>query len=253
MLKKDVILTVDGLNIAGELYIPGDKPPYPTVCICHGVPSGITEPGDGGYPALAERICKEGFTTFFFNFRGSRNSEGNFDISGWLRDLRAAIDYLWQQPEVNRKQLVLVGNSAGAAVAVCVAAQDKRIAAVAACACPAELSFIGKDAVPTIQYFRKIGIIRDPDFPSSLEKWIDGFKEAAAIRDIGKIAPRPLLIVHGTKDDLVKVENAQTLFQAAGEPKKLVLIEGAGHRLRREERAVQAVIDWLKANFQIGR
>ena len=171
-------------------------------------------------------------------------------MSGWLRDLRAVIDYLWQQPEVDRKQLVLVGNSAGAAVSVCTAANDKRIAAVAACACPAELSFIGKDAVPTIEYFRRIGIIRDPDFPTSIEKWLDGFKEAAAIRDIAKIAPRPLLIVHGTADDVVKVANARDLFQAAAEPKKLVLIEGAGHRLRREEQAVQAVIDWLKDNFK---
>jgi dipeptidyl aminopeptidase/acylaminoacyl peptidase len=250
MNKRDVILTVDGLKISGELFIPGDKPPYPTVCLCHGVPSGITEPDDGGYPALAERISKEGFTTFFFNFRGSRNSEGNFDISGWLRDLNAVIDYLWQQPEVDRNQLALVGNSAGAAVSVCTAAKDKRIAAVATMACPAELSFISKDPAPTIKYFRDIGIIRDPSFPPSIEKWLEGFKEAAAIRDIAGIAPRPLLIVHGVEDDVVKVSDARELFQVAGEPKMLVLIEGAGHRLRREERAVQAVIDWLKDKFK---
>ena len=249
MRKKGVIVAVDGLKLAGELYIPGEKPPYPAVCLCHGVPSGITEPGDGGYPALAERISKEGFTTLFFNFRGSRNSEGNFDIGGWLRDLAAVIDYLWQQPEVDRTRFALVGNSAGAAVSVCTAAKDKRITAVAAMACPAELSFISQDPAPTIKYFRNIGIIRDPGFPSLTEKWLDGFKEASAIRDIAGIAPRPLLIVHGIEDDLVKVENARELFQAAGEPKKLVLLEGAGHRLRREERAVRAVIDWLKDNL----
>jgi dipeptidyl aminopeptidase/acylaminoacyl peptidase len=250
MINKDVIITVDGLKIAGTLYTPGNKFPYPAVCICHGVPSGMAEPGDGGYPALAERICREGFATFIFNFRGSRNSEGNFDISGWLRDLKAVIDYLWQQPEVDRQQLALVGNSAGAAVSVQVASLDKRIAAVATLACPSELSFLTKDAPQMIQYFRSIGIIRDPDFPASIEKWLAGFKEATAIRDIAKIAPRPLLIIHGTQDDIVKVEDAQALFSAAGEPKKLVLIEGAGHRLRREERAVQAIIDWLKANFK---
>lgn len=246
MNKRDVIVTVDGLKLAGELYVPGNNIPYPTVCICHGVPSGITEPGDGGYPALAERISQAGFTTLFFNFRGSRNSEGNFDIGGWLRDLKAVIDYLWQQFEVDRTQLALVGNSAGAAVSVCTAAKDKRVSAVAAMACPAELSFISKDPAPTLKYFRDIGIIRDPDFPPSLEKWLDGFKEAAAIRDIAGIAPRPLLIVHGMEDDVVKVSDARELFKVAGELKKLVLLEGAGHRLRREERAVQAVIDWLK-------
>ncbi|MBN1367214.1 MAG: alpha/beta fold hydrolase [Dehalococcoidales bacterium] len=247
MNKKDVIITVDGIKLSGTLYTPGNQPPYPAVCICHGIPSGTVDPGDGGYPVLAERICQEGFTTFIFNFRGARNSGGNFDMRGWLRDLKAVIDYLAQQPEVAREQLALIGYSAGAAVSVCTAAKDKRIAAVAACACPAELASVMTNPPQLIQYFRSIGIVRDADFPASIEEWLAGFKEATAIHDIGKIAPRPLLIVHGTQDDLVKVTDAQQLYNAAGEPKKLVLIEGAGHRLRREEPAVQTVIDWLKA------
>ena len=250
MNKREVILTVDGLKISGELYVPGKNIPYPTVCICHGIPSGTIDPGDGGYPVLAERICRAGFTTFIFNFRGSRNSGGNFDIAGWLRDLRAVIDYLWLQKEVDRLRLILLGYSAGAAVSINVASQDNRVSAVASCACPAELSFIVKEPQQLIQYFRGIGIIRDPDFPPSVEEWLDGFNKVNAVRAINKLAPRPVLIVHGVNDDLVKVTAAHELFQAAGEPKKLVLIEGAGHRLRREEKAIDAVLDWLNTNFK---
>jgi alpha/beta superfamily hydrolase len=250
MIIKEAMLQVDGINIAGRLDVPGSDIPYPTVCICHGIPSGTTDPGDGGYPVLAERLCREGFTTFIFNFRGSRNSGGNFDINGWIRDLQAVIDYLWNQPEVERRQLALLGYSAGAAVSIHVASQDKRIYAIASCACPAELSFIVKDPQQLMQYFRNIGIIRDADFPASIEEWLEGFRTVNAIRDISKLAPRPLLLVHGTQDDLVNVDKAHRLYSAAGEPKQLVLIEGAGHRLRREERAVRAVLEWLKLTFK---
>jgi alpha-beta hydrolase superfamily lysophospholipase len=43
------------------------------------------------------------------------------------------------------------------------------------------------------------------------------------------------------------VEHAHRLYEKAGTPKKLVVIEGAGHRLRRDEKAVGAVLDWLKS------
>ncbi len=46
---------------------------------------------------------------------------------------------------------------------------------------------------------------------------------------IGKIAPVPIVIVHGTDDRLFPVEHAKRLFEAAGEPKRLLLGEGFGH------------------------
>ena len=44
--------------------------------------------------------------------------------------------------------------------------------------------------------------------------------------------------------------HARRLYEAAGEPRQLVILEGAGHRLRREERAVSAVLDWLKPHHR---
>ena len=47
-------------------------------------------------------------------------------------------------------------------------------------------------------------------------------------------------------DDVVPVKHAEKLFKHAGEPKKLVILEGAGHRLRLEERAVSTALEWLQ-------
>ena len=248
MVTTNVVLQVDSIKIEGRLYLPGgtNRTPYPVVCICHGIPAGRPQdPGDGGYPLLAERICHQGFAVFIFNFRGTGTSGGNLDILGWTRDLKAAVDYLYALPEVDRSHLSLLGFSGGAAVSVYVAADDTRISFVVACACPAEFKF--DDPSPLIERFRSIGAIRDKDFPSSAEEWIKGFKLVSPIKHVARIAPRPLLLVHGSRDETVNISQAYELFARAGEPKQIIIVNGAEHRLRQNDRAMAIVIDWLKS------
>jgi len=251
--EKAVTLKVDGLDIVGQLYLPGDRIPYPTICVCHGIPSGSPDPGDRGYPELAERICHEGFAALIFNFRGTGASGGNLDILGWTRDLKAAIDYLWALPEVDRSRLSLLGFSGGAAVSVYVASQDDRVSCVVACACPAEFTFITKVSEPQsiVDHFRSIGDIRDKDFPHSIQDWFGGFKQVSPIKYVAEIAPRPLLLVHGNQDETVEVSDAHRLYAQAGEPKQIIIVEGAGHGLRQNDRAMAAVIGWLKSQAKI--
>ena len=252
MVSRIVILEVDGLRIAGELYLPGEggRAPYPTVCVCHGIPSGNPPvSGDGGYPFLAEKICHVGLGVFIFNFRGTGDSEGSLDIQGWTRDLEGAIGYLYALPEVDGSRLSLLGFSGGAAVSVYVAAHDSRISSVIACACPADFAPVIKveDSSSIIERFRRIGVIRDKDFPHSAEEWIDGFRLVSPIEYVGQIAPRPLLLVHGGGDETVDVSHAYRLYGRAGEPKQIIVVEGAGHRLRQNDRAMAIIIDWLKS------
>ena len=248
-MQQDFRITVDGLKISGQLYRPeGVSAPFPAVVLCHGVPSGIVDPTDGGYPLLAARFAREGFAALTFSFRGTGISEGNFDIRGWTHDLEAAVTYLWNLPEIDDSRISLVGFSAGASVSIYVAAHDKRIAAVAACACPANFNAVSDSGKPqsAINYFRKIGIIRDPGFPASQEEWLNDFRRINALRCVADIAPRPLLLVHARGDKVVPVEHALSLYQKAAEPKKIVIIEEDEHRLRRSEKAMETVIKWLK-------
>jgi fermentation-respiration switch protein FrsA (DUF1100 family) len=190
-----------------------------------------------------------------FNFRGTGGSGGNFDILGWTHDLGAAIDYLWSLPGVGGSGLSLLGFSGGAAVAVYVTAQDKRVSALAACACPAEFDSLVTESGQSlfiIDHFRGIGIIRDKGFPPSTKDWLDGFRQVRPVDYVAQISPRPLLLVHGSQDEVVAVSHAHKLYAQAGEPKQLVIIEGAGHRLRRDERAIAVVTRWLKSQAEVG-
>ncbi len=251
MLIRPVVLEADGLNITGRLYRPDGPVPYPTLCICHGIPARIADPANRGYPLLAERICREGLAVFIFNFRGTGASDGSFDIRGWTRDLKAAIDYLWALPEVDRFHLSLLGFSGGAAVSVYVASQDKRISSLVTCACPAEFTLFTEtdDSQSVIDHFRSIGVIRDEGFPRSHEEWLGGFKLISPINYVAGIAPRPLLLVHGDEDEVVDVGHAHRLYHKAREPKQIIIIDGAGHRLRQNDRAMAAVISWLKSQL----
>jgi len=195
MVKKAVVLEVEGITISGQLYLPIDKAPYPAVCVCHGIPARVPDPDqDRGYP--------------FF--------------------------------------------SGGAAVSVYVASQDSRVSCVATCACPAEFTFITEADEPqsVIDHFRSIGAIRDEDFPRSAEEWLNGFRLIRPVEYVAGIAPRLLLLVHGSKDETVDMSHAYRLYDKAGEPKQMIVVDGAGHRLRQDDRAMAIVIDWLKSQCQ---
>jgi putative redox protein len=63
---------------------------------------------------------------------------------------------------------------------------------------------------------------------------------------VGKIPPRPLLLVHGADDDVVPLIDARVLADTAeGDDVQLRVIQGAGHRLRHDPRAVAVLLGWL--------
>jgi fermentation-respiration switch protein FrsA (DUF1100 family) len=117
------------------------------------------------------------------------------------------------------------------------------------CACLADFDFLvnKETALSSIQQFREIRVIRDKDFPASVEEWLNGFKTISPIRWIDKIFPHPLLLVHGDADEVVPLEHAHRLYHKARAPKELAIIPGAKHKLRLEEQAMATVLDWLKA------
>jgi len=234
----------EGFSLVGEVYFPRPGGRHPVVVVCHGVPAGPPDPADPGYPALARRLSGEGFIAVIFNFRGTGASGGNFDMMGWARDLGRVLDYVSGLPQAEPRRAVLMGFSGGAAVAVYVAAHDPRVAAAVLLACPAYFDEGGAGRM--LEHARSVGIIRDPDFPRSPEEWWRGFMEVSPIRWIGRIAPRPVVLIHGEEDELIPVAQARQLYLNAGEPRELHILEGAGHRLRRDERAVALALTSLK-------
>src|SRR5262249_20462330 len=55
------------------------------------------------------------------------------------------------------------------------------------------------------------------------------FNQVEPLRDIARLAPRPILLIHGLKDSIVDPQDAPLLYKAASEPKELWLEPKADH------------------------
>ena len=167
---------------------------------------------------------------FYFNFRGHADSEGRLTSIGplELKDLESAMAFIRRtRPEATRR-LGIYGHSLGGAVAIVGAARHPELEAVIA-----ESPFAS--TVTTVERFARIfyGI---PAFPfMTLALGLAGLRLGVSIRafspqkEIGRIAPRPILLIHAERDLRMPAEDMQALLAAAGEPKELWVAPGADH------------------------
>ena len=234
-----------GLQLRAHLARPWGGARPDGLVLCHGFPAGPRGAATSAqtYPQFADRLAAElGWPVLTFNFRGTGASEGDFSLGGWLADLRAAIDHLEGR---GVEAVWLAGFSTGGSLALCAAGEDERVHGVASLAAPAELDAWAADPDLLLAHAREIGVIRAAAFPPDAVAWARELRETRPLDLVGKIPPRPLLLVHGLDDDVVPPAHARELADAADGRADLRLLPGAGHRLRHDPRAVAVLLGWL--------
>lgn len=241
------LFTSDGLSIAGYLarprYARGTR--VPGLVICHGFPPTATGGAQSArsFPELADRISTEmGWMVVVFTFRGCGDSEGDFSLAGWLRDLEAAVAFLGSREEVSG--VWLAGFGTGGALAICAASEYPSVRGVAAVAAPADFDDWASHPRRLLQHARELGIMPDPSAPPAFDQWARELKSIRAVACVSRMAPRPLLVLHGSEDEAVPVFDARVLADAHGSA-DLRIIEGGAHELRHDPRAVAILLGWL--------
>lgn len=244
----EVLFRSGDIDIAGHLARPPAAPGtlVPGVVICHGFPTvrhGAALAARS-FPELADRIATEmGWAVLVFTLRGCGASGGDFSLQGWLDDLLAATRWTLALDQV--RDVYVAGFGTGGALSICAAAHEERIRGVAALGAPADFDDWASQPRRLVQHSRDVGIIRAASgFPPSLDAWAREFKDLRAVACAPEVAGRPLLLVHGSDDDLVPVFDARVLADAHGQG-DLRIIEGAGHELRHDPRAVAVLLGWL--------
>ncbi|MBI5033015.1 MAG: alpha/beta fold hydrolase [Chloroflexi bacterium] len=213
----------DGFTLRGW-FIPTPNP-QGTIVVCHGY-TGECSP-DLEYAPLFHQYH---YNTLYFDFRGHGMSDGNYTSLVYYerRDLLAALDFLRVR---GIERVGLYGMSMGGAIALATASLSPMVVGVLSDCAFAELCHIVRHNVEKRHVPRILaGSI------GWLVVAIAGIRlranlfSADPIRWVGRIAPRPLLLMQAANDDDVPIAESQSLFAAAGEPKELWLVPNATHR-----------------------
>lgn len=233
------------LQLSGHLAEPTQQSATALgLVLCHGFPTrGRESPQSGkSFPELADRIAAElGWVVLTMNFRGCGKAEGEFSLSGWLDDVHAAVDHV---ESLGVDGTWLCGFGTGGSLALCEGARNPAVRGVAAMAAAGDFDDWARHPRRLLLHARQTGVIRDPDFPPAFDRWAAELKEVRPLDSARRLAPRPLLVVHGDSDDLTPLGDGRAIAAAHGDA-ELRVINGAGHELRHDPRAVAVLLGWL--------
>ena len=213
------------------------------VVIGHGVTGNKDRPLVIG---LAEVLAADGADVLRFSFSGNGDSEGDFrdsTISKEVGDLGSVLDAL----AGNYERIIYAGHSMGGAVGVLRTSSHDRISALISLAGMvytktfAEVEF--GDETPDSGFMWE-----DEDCPLS-SAYVDDMNAIDSVLDKASQITVPWLLIHGTEDDVVPVQESRDIFAKAGSAATLEIIEGCGHVFSEEgslAAMTSTVAAWVK-------
>ena len=176
----------------------------PVLLWSHGNAGNLT-----GRARHAQVLADEGVSVFVFDYRGYGRSEGSPNEPGIYEDAEAAYRYLSQERGIEPGRIVLLGRSLGSAPAALLATKVPHAGTVLISPLPSS-----KRMARRMFFGLPIDLFTSTRFP--VATW-------AAERRM------PLLVIHGDRDNVIPVEFGREVYDAAAEPKELLLLPGAGH------------------------
>lgn len=206
----------DGTALTGW-FVPAKGAATGTVVHLHGNAMNMT-----AHFSFVDWLPARGFNVFAFDYRGYGASDGTPDRRGVYEDSLAAFEHVLARPDVDRTRVVVLGQSLGAANALAVLGREGTRGVRAVVADSAFFSYrsIVEDkigAMPVLAALRG---------PLSLAVIGDDYSPGPTV---GRIAPVPLLFLHGEADRVIPCSHSKRLFDAAKEPKTLWLVPRADH------------------------
>jgi uncharacterized protein len=242
----ETVIESDGHQLAACFSRPSTLARVPALVLAHGFPSSPRSGEEVGafYANLADRLTREtGWAVMTFNFRGTGGSDGDFSPTGWLADLRTAVDLVEAREDISGTWLA--GSNVSGALAVCLAGADPRIRGVATLSAPASLTRWASDPDALLAHARELGVVRTAGWPEDPSEWAAGFSTLDPLAAAAAVVPRPHLVIHGSDDDVVSLADARAYVAASGGNAELRVVRSAGHRLRHDPRSIATLIGWL--------
>lgn len=214
----------DGIVLGGWYHSPANE--SPVVIVFNG-----NAGNRAGRTALGMRLAGAGYGVLLFDYRGYGDSSGTPTEAGLARDALAAAAFVADR--ASGHPVVYFGESLGAAVAIGLAVEVPPAALVL------RSPFTSLPDVASLHYpLPLIHTLLWDEYPS--------LERTATLRC-------PTLVIAGSADSIVPVEQSRRIFSAAPEPKHLVIVEGADHNdlaLLAGDRLIAAVTSFVSAHVE---
>jgi dipeptidyl aminopeptidase/acylaminoacyl peptidase len=289
-VKNPVSFYSEGVRLVGDVYYPDDLKPSERrggIVLCHGytgikdlyLPDNARVLNQAGYVVL----------TFDYKGWGeSEGSRSRLAPYSRVADVQAALTFLGTLPEVDLHRLGIYGTSYGGATVVWTAAVDPRVRCVVSVvgigngtrwmrsvrrpdefhdllqrsdqdrvkrALDGKSAFVPREEIllPDRQSAELATAARrhNPAAVSTIPlEYVAETLEFTPEWVVDRIAPRPALFITTDDDRLVPPDESRHLYERAGEPKKLVVLQGYGHYEVYAEPAfsevMQATVAWFR-------
>ncbi|MGR3713809.1 MAG: bifunctional alpha/beta hydrolase/OsmC family protein [Shimia sp.] len=228
----------DGGTLAARLDMP-DGPHLATALFAHCFTCSKDIPAAR---RIASRLAAMGIAVLRFDFTGLGHSEGEFSNTNFtsnVSDLRAASNFLLSR---NMAPGLLIGHSLGGAAVLRAAGNIDSVRAVATLGAPFDpghvthnfggaLDDIARDGQAEVQLGGR---------PFTISQGFVDDVNAASLAPAIATLHRALLVLHAPRDQVVSIDNAGEIFQAAKHPKSFVTLDDADHLISGSEDAEYA-------------
>ena len=199
--------SADGTPLHGWFIPAKNKAAKGTVVFSHGNAGSI-----GHHLGFVTWLAEASYNVVIYDYRGFGKSGGTVGRRGMIDDVKAAFAYARKRPDIDPTRLVSYGHSLGGAQSV---------------------TALGETPVKGLR-----AIVIDGAFASylAMARIVGGQLGASLVTDelapkdfVEKLAPVPLLVVHGDADEVVPVSQGRQLFEAAGQPKTFFEVKTGRH------------------------
>ena len=241
-----------GLRLSGLLY--SNKPAGTVIVVCH----GFTGSKEGGGRALimAEELGAMGYATLLFDFSGCGESEGDFadvTLTRHIGDVGTTVAYC---RELGFERILTLGRSFGGTAAICLGRAGGEVSGVCTWAAPGDLQALFTRLRVQIKdntnSYDLLKLSEDEETLRIKKGFLLDLDNYNVFDRAGLITPCPLMIIHSAMDEVVQEKNARLIYQSAGEPKEIAIINGGDHQFTGVyEEVWQRYYDWLAKYFPL--
>jgi esterase/lipase len=256
---KPVTFKNQGQQLIGVLHVPDILQPReraPAIIMFHGFTGNKSE-SHRLFVYVARALCDSGFVVFRFDFRGSGDSDGEFEdmsVPGEVSDAQEALTFMSNLECVDKEQMGVLGLSMGGRVAAILTSEDPRVKYVvlySAALAPVKQGFLGGLDEESVERLKSGKAIRLNNGWYLKKPFFDTLDSPVPYDVMNKIKV-PVLIIHGDADEAVHLNVAirgYDIIKNNNEKNELHIVKGGDHVFSVSEHrheVTEKTVHWLK-------